>query len=142
MDYVFSATFILSDFNPYLLSYCPFGKTNTKYNLTWHLTWMIPIDIYMYIWKLICRCIFLNKWAVLSRFFGKSQHFQIFFHVPDIFLWLLNYERYVYVYVSFRCIFLICSCHLSKHPSLCELFSYQSPDDGYWNRNVNVDFTS
>ena len=48
----------------------------------------------------------------------------------------------MHVYVSFRCIFHICSCHLSKHPSLCELFWYPSPDDGYWNRNVNVDFTS
>ena len=28
----------------------------------------------------------------------------------------------VEVYVSFHCIFLICSSHLSKHPSLCELF--------------------
>ena len=46
-DYVFSATFILSDFNPYLLSYCPYGKTNTKYNLTRHLTWMIPNDLYI-----------------------------------------------------------------------------------------------
>ena len=33
--------------NPYLLSYCPFGKTNTKYNLTRHLTWMIPNDLYI-----------------------------------------------------------------------------------------------
>ena len=39
-------------------------------------------------------------------------------------------------------IIIICSCHLSKHPSLCELFWYPSPDDGYWNRNVNVDFAS
>ena len=29
-----------------------------------------------------------------------------------------------------------------KHPSLCELFWYPSPDDGYWNRNVNVDLLS
>ena len=42
------------------------------------------------------------------------------------------------VYASF----FICSCHLNKHPSLCELFWYSSPDDGYWNRNVNFDFTS
>ena len=55
---------------------------------------------------------------------------------------LLNCERYVHVYVSFRCIFLICSCYLSKHPLLWELFWYPSPDDGYWDRNVNVDFAS
>ena len=48
-----------------------------------------------------------------------------FFHVPNTFWWLLNFERYVHVYVSFRCIFLICSCHLSKHPSICELFHIQ-----------------
>ena len=64
------------------------------------------------------------------------------FVFPDTFKWLLNYESYVHVYVSFRCIFLICSCHLSKHPLLCELLWYPSPDDRYWNRNVNVDFTS
>ena len=40
------------------------------------------------------------------------------------------------VYFSFG------SFHLSKHPSLCELFWYPSPDDGYWNQNVNVNFTS
>ena len=44
--------------------------------------------------------------------------------------------------VSFRCIFLIYSCRPSKHPSLCELFWYPSPDDGYWNRNFSVNFTS
>ena len=31
---------MLSDSDPYLLSYCPFGKTNTKYILTWYLTRM------------------------------------------------------------------------------------------------------
>ena len=37
----------------------------------------------------------------------------------------LNFEHYVHVYLSFRCIFLICSCHLSNHPSICELFYIQ-----------------
>ena len=124
----------MSDFNLYKLSYCPFGKTNTIHNLTRHLIWMIPNDLY--IWKLTCLCVFLNKREVLSRFFGKSNIFKYFFHVPHTFLWLFNYERYVHVCVSFRCIFLICSCHLIKHPSLCELFWCTSPDDGYWNRNV------
>ena len=32
LGHVFSATFILSDFNPYLLSHCPFGRTNIKWN--------------------------------------------------------------------------------------------------------------
>ena len=41
----------LTDLDPYLLSYCPFGKTNTKYILTWHLTWMTSKrDIYIYIY--------------------------------------------------------------------------------------------
>ena len=39
-------------------------------------------------------------------------------------------------FLSFRCILFICSCFLSKYLSLCELFWYPSPDDGYWNRNV------
>ena len=69
-------------------------------------------------------------------------HFLIFFHVPNTFWWLLNFERYVHVYLSFRCIFLICSCHLSNHPSILWTILYPSPDDGYYNRNVNVDFTS
>ena len=60
-------------FYPYLLSYCPLGKTNTKYNLTQHLTWMIPNNLY--IWKLTCHCMFPNKREVLSRFFGRSNIF-------------------------------------------------------------------
>ena len=48
----------------------------------------------------------------------------------------------VHVYLSFRCIFLICSCHLNNHPSILWTILYPSPDDGYYNRNVNVDFTS
>ena len=62
--------------------------------------------------------------------------------MPNTFWWLLNFERYVYVYLSFRCIFLICSCHLNNHPSILWTILYPSPDDGYYNRNVNVDFTS
>ena len=86
----------------------------------------------------------LLTWGFVSFFWGgRNPTFSnICFHVPDTFLWLLNYESYVHVYVSFRCISLIGSSHLSKHPSLCELFWCPSPDDGYWIRNVNVDFTS
>ena len=62
--------------------------------------------------------------------------------MPNTFWWLLNFERYVHVYLSFRCIFLICSCHLSNHPSIFWTILYPSPDDGYYNRNVNIDFTS
>ena len=62
--------------------------------------------------------------------------------MPNTFWWLLNFERHVHVYLSFRCIFLICSCHLSNHPSILWTILYPSPDDGYYNRNVNVDFTS
>ena len=35
---------------------------------------MIPNNLY--IWKLTCRCVFLNKREVLSRFFGKSNIFK------------------------------------------------------------------
>ena len=37
---------------------------------------------------------------------GNPTFSNIFFHVPDTFWWLLNYERCVHVCVSFRCIFL------------------------------------
>ena len=37
---------------------------------------MIPNDLY--IWKLTCRCVFLNKQEDLSRFFGKSNIFKYF----------------------------------------------------------------
>ena len=34
--------------DPNLLSYCPFGKTNTNYILTRHLTWMTSkLSVYM-----------------------------------------------------------------------------------------------
>ena len=83
---------------------------------------MIPNDLY--ICKLIC-CVFLNKREVLSRFFEKSNIFKYFSTCQTRSDDFLNFERYVNVYVSFRCIFLICSCHLSKHPSICELFHIQ-----------------
>ena len=40
------------------------------------------------------------------------------------------------MFVSFCCILFICSCYLSKHPSVSELLWYPSPDDGYWNQNI------
>ena len=83
--------YMLLSFNPYLLSYCPFGKTNTKYNLTWHLTWMIPNDLY--IWKLNCFCIFLNK---LSRFFGNPTFSNIFPHARYV---LMTFELCTFVYL-------------------------------------------
>ena len=33
---------------------------------------------------------FFKKWGDLSRFFKKVQHFQIYFHVPNMFLTLLD----------------------------------------------------
>ena len=40
--------------------------------------------------------------------------FSNIFPVPDTFWWLLNYERYVNIHVSFRVYFFFV-CHLSKH---------------------------
>ena len=88
----------------------------------------VMIYIYMYIYEGSRKKYNPNRW--------------IFFHVPNTFWWLLNFERYVHVYLSFRCIFLICSCHLNNPPSILWTILYPSPDDGYYNRNVNVDFTS
>ena len=98
----FSATFILSDFNPYLLSYRLFGKTNTKYNLTRHLTWMIPNDLY--IWKLTC-CVFLNKREVLSHFFGKYNIFKYFSTclTRSYDFWIMNAMCTFTVYISLYC---------------------------------------
>ena len=83
-----------------------------------------------------------QKTGGFVSFLWKILHFLIFFHVPNTFWWLLNFERYVHIYLSFRCIFLICSCHLNNHPSILWTILYPSPDDGYYNRNVNVDFIS
>ena len=71
-------------------SFCPFGKTNTKYNLTRHLTWMIPNDLY--IWKLTCPFVFLNKREVLSRFFAKWNIFKYVFtcQTRSYDFWIMN----------------------------------------------------
>ena len=91
------------DFNPYLFSYCPFRKTNTKYNLTQHLTWMIPNDLYL--WKLTCHYAFLNKQEVLSRFFGKSNIFKYFSMYQTRYdFWIMNAMWtfiYLFIYFSF-----------------------------------------
>ena len=46
-------------------------------------------------------------------------------------LWTQWAHLYPFCWILF-----LCSCHFSKHLSLCELFWYPSPEDGYWNRNV------
>ena len=72
-----------------IFTFILFGKTNTKYILTRHLTWMIPNDLY--IWKLTWY-VFLNKREVLSRFIGKSNIFKYFStcqtHSNDF--WIMN----------------------------------------------------
>ena len=77
-------------------------------------------------------CLVSLKNPTFSNIFPRAKHVLMTF----------EFERYVHVYLSFRCIFLICSCHLSNHPSILWTILYPSPDDGYYNRNVNVDFTS
>ena len=102
LDYDFSATFILSDFNAYLGSYCSSGKTNTKYNLTRHLTWMIPNALY--IWKLTCRCVFLNKREVWPRFFVKSNIFKYFstYQTRSYDFWIMNAMcTFLYLFVVY-----------------------------------------
>ena len=46
---------------------------------------------------------------------------------------------YIYIYIY---IYILCFCHLNNHPCILWTILYPSPDDGYYNRNVNVDFTS
>ena len=60
-------------------------------------------------------CLVSLKNPTFSNIFPRAKHV----------LMPLNFERYVHVYLSFRSIFLICSCHLSNHPSICELFHIQ-----------------
>ena len=47
--WIFSATFILSDFNPYLLSYCPFGKN--KYQIQSYTTFNMDDFKTIYIYE-------------------------------------------------------------------------------------------
>ena len=63
---------------------------------------MIPNDLY--IWKLTCRCIFLNKQEVLSRFFGKFNIFKYFStcqtHSNDF--WIMNAMcTFMYLFVVY-----------------------------------------
>ena len=91
--------------------------------------------------KTICICenllvfaYFLINWWFCLVSFGNptfSNTFPRTRHVLNS--WIMNA---MCTFVSFRCILFNCSCHPSKHPSLCELFCYPSPEDGYWNRNV------
>ena len=79
LDYVFSATFILSDFNPYLLSYIYINiYIYDKYNMDMNSIYMdiyIYIYIYIYIsyhlqlifWILSQSHIHWNIWNTLSR---------------------------------------------------------------------------
>ena len=100
MDYVFR---LPSYFNPYLLSYCPFGKTNTKYNLTQHLT-LMTLKRSTYIWKCTCRCVFLNKREALSRLFGKSNIFKYVstYQTRSNDLWIMNAMcAFMYLFVVY-----------------------------------------
>ena len=89
----------------------------------------------IYIWKLTCLYVFLNKREDVSRFFRKSNIFKYIStcQTRSKHLWTMNA---MCTLLYFRCILFFCSCYLSKHPSLCELFWYLNPDDGYWNQNV------
>ena len=137
--YVCRSHYFLQSLYIYIYIYIYESKYGLKFD-SMKVAWMIPNDLY--IWKLTCRCVFLNKREVLSRFFGKSNIFKYVSscQTRSYDFWIMNAMRtFMYLFVVY---FFICSCHLSKHPSLCKLFWYPSPDDGYWNRNVNVDFTS
>ena len=92
--------------------------------------------IYVYIFLYIYIYIYITGGFI--SFLWEIQYFHICFYMPDTFLRLLYYERYVHINVSFHWIFFICSSYLSKHPSLYKLFWYSSPDDGYWNWNVQL----
>ena len=131
----FSATFILSDFNLYLLSCCPFRKN--KHQIQSYTTF--NMDDSKLIYTLVAYFSINGRFCPLSlgnptfsNMFPRARHVLMTFE-----LWTLCARLHI-----FSLYILICSCHLSKNPSQWELFWYLNPDDGYWNRNVNIDFTS
>ena len=63
---------------------------------------MIPNDLY--IWKLTCYCVFLNKREVLSRFFGKSNIFKYFstYQTHSYDFWIMNAMcTFIYLFVIY-----------------------------------------
>ena len=70
-----------------------------------------------YIRKFTCY-VFPNKRKVFSHSLGNPTFSNTFPRARHV---LMTFELRT-LCVSFRCIFLICSRHLSKHLSLCELF--------------------
>ena len=97
-------TFTPLDFNPYLLSYCPFGKANTKYNLTFNMDDFKTIYIYE---NLLVVAYFLINGRFLSRFFVKYAIFKYVstFQTRSFDFWIMNtmctFEYLFVVYFSF-----------------------------------------
>ena len=63
---------------------------------------MIPNDLY--IWKLTCRCVFLNKLKVLSCFIQKSNIFKYFStcQTRSNDFWIMNVMcRFMYLFVVY-----------------------------------------
>ena len=81
-----------------------------------HLTWMIPNDLY--IGKLICRCVFLNKREVLSRFFGKSNIFKYVStcQTRSYDFWIINAMcTFIYLFVVYFSFALVISASTHRY---------------------------
>ena len=60
-------------------------------------------QIDLYIWKYTC-CVFLNKWVVLCRFFGKSNIFKYFstYQTRSYDFWIMNAMcTFMYLFVVY-----------------------------------------
>ena len=77
---------------------------------------MIPNDLY--IWKLTCRCVFLNKGEVLCRFFVKSNIFKYIStcQTRSYDFWIMNAMfTLVYLFVVYFSFAPVISASIHRH---------------------------
>ena len=77
-------------------------------------------------------CLVSLKNPTFSNIFPRAKHVLMTFEFWTLCACLSIFSLYIFHLL------------LSSQPSPIDMWtiSYPSPDDGYWNRNVNVDFTS
>ena len=74
-------------------------------------------------------CLVSLKNPTFSNIFPRAKHVLMTFEFWTLCACLSIFSLYI-------------SHLLNNHPSILWTILYPSPDDGYYNRNVNVDFTS
>ena len=125
-------------FYPYLLSYCLFEKN--KYQIHSYITfnmddskWSIHMKTYVAYFSINGRfCLVSLKNPTFSNIFPRAKHVLMTFEFWTLCACLSIFSLYIsHLLLSSQ-----------QAPIALWTISYPSPDDGYWNRNVNVDFTS